>query len=116
MQVTDTVRNSTLQPAQIVITDGDGLDSRHKGIGLVEEGVTIDADVAASGNGPSFLFIWNHDATNFVEFGTSTGVYWGRVDPGEYGWIPLNGTVTTLYFKADTAECQIEYRVHERGS
>lgn len=53
-----------------------------------------------------WLQMQNLDPTNFVEWGFATGVYGGRLGPGEPAQFRLNPG-TTLYLKADTAACQV---------
>lgn len=67
-------------------------------VGLTEESLTFP-ELAVLG----FLHMLNLDATNFVRWGFSTGVYGGRINAGEpSGPFRLNPGAT-LYIIADTA-------------
>lgn len=52
-----------------------------------------------------WLIMQNLDSTNYVEWGFSTGVYGGRLEPNESAMFRLNPGAT-MYFKADTAACK----------
>jgi len=52
-----------------------------------------------------FVTIQNLDATNYVRWGFSTGVYGGRLRAGEYACFRLNPG-STLYLVANTASCK----------
>lgn len=52
-----------------------------------------------------WLFMQNLDTTNYVEWGFSTGVYGGKMEPGEPALFRLKPS-TTLYLKANTAACK----------
>ncbi len=58
-----------------------------------------------------FLAVRNMDATNFVSFGHTTGVYDVKVLAGQGGVIPWNGT--SVFAKADTASVEVEYLIIE---
>jgi hypothetical protein len=55
----------------------------------------------------------NLDATNYVRWGFSTGVYGGRMEAGETaGPFRLNPG-TTIYMIANTAACKVQIKVYE---
>lgn len=53
----------------------------------------------------------NLDDTNYVEWGFSTGVYGGKILPGEAYGIRLNAT--SLYMKAHTSACKVLVKGYE---
>ena len=58
-----------------------------------------------------FIFIQNHDATNYVEFGPESGgamVAIGRVKPGETAVMRLKPGVT-MRAQANTASCNVQF-------
>lgn len=59
------------------------------------------------------LFIQNLDATNFVEVDdvNTFDDFPQKILPG--GWIMLRPQTTTIYAKADTAECRVKVVAHE---
>ena len=61
------------------------------------------------GTSLGFLFIKNLDATNFVQFGKTTGVYTARLKPGELGIFRMDGN--TVFAKADTAAVYVYYKL-----
>ena len=71
-------------------------------IGITEESETF-SELSVLG----WLIMRNLDPTNFVEWGFSTGVYGGRMEPGESAGPFRLKPGTTLYLKADTAPCRV---------
>ena len=72
-------------------------------IGTTEVSLTLPA-------APGFIRLENLDATNYIEFGRTTGVYTGKLFPVggvNYAEFGLNGT--TLFVKANTAACVLKY-------
>ena len=91
-------------------------------------GFAVSADQAAAG-GPSpgmitvgtseestafpelgtlgWLMLHNTDATNYVQWGFSTGVYGGRMEAGEKAGPFRLEPGTTLFLKANTAACLV---------
>lgn len=69
-------------------------------IGTSEENTTFP-ELTTEG----FLYMRNLDATNYVEWGFSTGVYGGKMKAGETALYRLKPG-TTLYLKANTAACK----------
>lgn len=53
-----------------------------------------------------WIAMQNLDATNYVEWGFSTGVYGGRLKAGEFAIFRTNPALT-LYMKANTAACKV---------
>jgi len=87
---------------------GDAFTHQIQSIGTAEELLAKSADITT----PGYCYIINLDATNFVEFGVTTGVYSVRVEAGDIALFRLNGV--TLYAKADTGACLIEYIIIEQ--
>jgi len=79
-------------------------------VGTVEETLTLAADITNAG----LMYVENLDATNFIDIGYATGVYPNRIYPGEVSIIPLAIATATLYLKADTAACDMDYEITER--
>lgn len=73
-------------------------------IGTSEEVLTIPSDLATVG----YAFIHNLDASNFVQIGPSTGRTDFKLFAGEATLFRLNSG-TTIYVKADTASCDVEF-------
>ena len=96
-------------------TSGAGEHMLKQEIGTSEEEITIAADITG-GNGPGYMYIENTDGTNYVEVGTATGVYWGKLDAGARSVVELNSTVTSIFLKANTAACDVRLKIIERGS
>ena len=70
-------------------------------VGTTEES-TAFPELATEG----WLFMQNNDATNYIQWGFSTGVYGGRLRPNEYALFRLEPG-TTLFLKANTAACNV---------
>lgn len=77
-------------------------------IGTTEETITIAVD---QGNIRDLVIV-NRDDTNFVELGYATGVYVMKLFPGEaYKLGCVAASSDTLYLKADTASCRVDWMV-----
>lgn len=76
-------------------------------IGTTEEELTQIAELGT----PGYVYAVNLDDTNYVEIGSTTGVYDIKLKPGEIAvWRHNSGTV---YAKANTAACLVEYIIIE---
>ena len=78
--------------------------------------IPINAAITG-GNGPGWVFVKNHDATNYLKFGTVTTVYFAELDPGdgtETMAIPIARGATSLFVRADTANVDATFEIHER--
>lgn len=73
-------------------------------VGTSEESVSIAVD---SGSMHS-VWLYNRDATNFVTWGTATGVRPFKLRPGQAALVGLDGGTATLYLQADTAAVEVE--------
>jgi hypothetical protein len=102
-----TLTNGSLKysfaPGQLSIdqTTGAGPTPGFLTVGTSEES-TAFGELATLG----MCILQNLDATNYVEFGFSTGVYGIKLKPGEAAVFRLNPS-STLYMKADTASCKV---------
>jgi hypothetical protein len=79
-----------------------------KAVGTTEESVDFSTfDITTNG----MIHLYNNNATNFVEWGTTSGDYPGRLEagdvPGSQAVLQLNAG-KTLYLKANTAACDVE--------
>ena len=80
--------------------------------GTIEIG-TSEESVAFSELGTEgFLFMENLDDTNYVQWGFATTDYGGRIEAGEIAFFRLEPS-TTLYLKANTAACKVNFRAYE---
>ena len=75
-------------------------------VGLTEENLAKN-DVGTIG----YIAVRNTDATNYVELGSSTGVYSVKLRAGESCFIPWEGS--QVIAKANTATCDCEYLIIE---
>jgi hypothetical protein len=71
-------------------------------VGTVEESTTFP-ELTTEG----MLFMKNLDATNYVQWGFATGVYGGRIKPGETAGPFRMEPSLTLYLKANVAACRV---------
>jgi hypothetical protein len=78
---------------------------------------TTETSVALTGiTTPKVAIIWNLDATNFCELGTTSTDYPIKLFPTTTGLpniLTLNATKTTLYLKANTAATRVRIIVLE---
>ena len=82
-----------------------------KAVGTTEESVDFATlDIATNGQ----MVLINNDATNYVEWGTTTADYCGKIEAGGVaGPLQLNAG-KTLYLKANTAACDVEIIMYAR--
>ena len=106
-----TVTNGTFKH-DLIPTESPQFDQTTIGGGSLWVDVgTAAENIAFADGGPGYIFLKNHDATNFVEFRETTATTsLGRLDAG--GGIAvfklLSGS--TLEMKADTSACKVEIR------
>ncbi len=70
-------------------------------VGTTEESLSF-ADIPING----WVQLYNSDASNYVDWGFSTGVYGGRLEPGKRAQFFLKPSAT-VYVKANTAACLV---------
>jgi len=90
-----------------VTITGDAFTHGIQSIGTAEEEVAQGADVGT----PGYVLIVNLDATNYVEIGSTTGVYDIKLLAGEKALYRHNSA--TIYAKSNTAACLCEYIICE---
>lgn len=76
-------------------------------IGTSEESVSL-SEISTLG----WCYIQNLDATNYVRWGFSTGVYGGRILPGEFAMFRFNPG-SSLFMIANTAACKCQVKAIE---
>ncbi len=86
-----------------VTVSGDAFSHEVQAVGITEEALAQGADLGT----PGYMFIKNLDATNYVEIGSTTGVYDIKLKAGEPALYRHNSA--TVYAKANTAICNVEY-------
>lgn len=102
--------NHTTQMHRITSTQSaTGQDDRKHSIGTSEESITF-TDIATNG----WVWMFNDDATNYVEWGFSTGVYGGQMMAGESAGPFKMKSGATLFLKANTAACKVRVVHYER--
>ncbi len=74
--------------------------------GYVTIGTTEESQAFSELSTQGVVAMQNLDTTNYVRWGFSTGVYGGRILPGEVVFFRLNPG-TTLYLIANTAACKM---------
>jgi len=86
---------------------GDAFAHEVQSVGTTEEELAQGADLGS----PGYVFIKNMDATNYVEIGSTTGVYDLKLQAGECAVYRHNSN--TLYAKANTSAVLVEYVIIE---
>lgn len=74
--------------------------------GFITAGTSEESTAFPELTTEGWLFMKNLDGTNFVQWGFSTGVYGGRLEPGEIAMFRMEPSLT-LYLKANTAACKM---------
>lgn len=90
-----------------VTVTGDAFVSGILEVGTSEETLTQLNELGT----PGFLLLKNLDSTNYIEFGSTTGVYDIKLKAGEIAIFRHNSA--TAYAKANTAACLVEYTMIE---
>ena len=101
--------NAEIQKAftdQITVT-GDSYTAAVQSVGTSEEEITQHADVGT----PGYVMVINRDSTNYVEIGSTTGVYDIKLLAGEGAIWHHNSA--TIYAKANTGAVLCEYIIIE---
>jgi len=101
--------NSKVSRADTESVDVTGSEFTHQVqvVGTTEEEIAQGADVGT----PGYVWAKNLDATNYVEIGSTTGVYDIKVKAGEIALWRHNSA--TLYGKANTSAVRLEYIIIE---
>jgi len=86
---------------------GDVFTQEIQSVGTSEEELAQGADLGT----PGYVLAKNLDGTNYVEIGSTTGVYDIKLEAGEVALWRHNSA--TLYAKANTAACLVEYIIVE---
>ena len=109
--LTNSTTNETLsvRPDEITTT-GNHEDSGRIEIATSETTHTISTDIGNAG-----YSIWvNRDATNYVELGFATGNYPVKLLAGQVALIPLADATATIYLRANTAACDVQFKIYEQ--
>ena len=99
--------NFTKQKSINIDVSGDSYTSAVQNIGTTEEALTLVPDLTT----PGYVILINLDSTNYVEVGSTTGVYDLKLKPGELALYRHNSS--TIYAKANTSAINLEYIVVE---
>ena len=101
--------NSKISRASTASIDVTGSEFTHQVqvVGTTEEEIAQGADVGT----PGYVWAKNLDATNYVEIGSTTGVYDIKLKAGEIALWRHNSA--TLYGKANTSAVRLEYIIIE---
>jgi len=86
-----------------ITVTGDTFTHEVQSVGTTEEELAQGADLGT----PGYMLIINLDATNYVEVGSTTGVYDIKLKAGEICLYRHNSA--TVYAMANTAACLVEY-------
>ena len=107
--VNDTTSGVSVSATKTVTATGTALDLRILEIGTDEEEVTISTEIGDCG----ICFIHNLDSTNYVEVGFSTESYPIKILAGQFALMPIAAATASLFFKANTAACDVKFYCHE---
>jgi len=101
--------NAKVSRSDTELVDVTGTEFTHQvqSIGTSEEEIAQGADVGT----PGYVWAKNLDATNYVEIGSTTGVYDIKLKAGEIALWRHNSA--TLYGKANTSAVRLEYIIIE---
>ena len=93
--------------SKTITVTGDSYVSGVLSIGTDEETLTQLEDLGT----PGYILLKNMDSTNYIEVGSTTGVYDIKLEAGEIALYRHNSA--TVYAKANTAACLLEYTLIE---
>jgi hypothetical protein len=86
---------------------GDSFTHEIQSVGTSEEELAQGADLGT----PGYIFLKNLDSTNYVEVGSTTGVYNLKLLAGEVAIYRHNSA--TVFAKANSSACLVEYLLVE---
>ena len=86
---------------------GDACTNGVQSVGASEEELAQGAEVGT----PGYVIVKNLDDTNYVEIGSTTGVYDIKLKAGEVALWRHNSA--TIFAKANTAACLVEFIIAE---
>ncbi len=90
-----------------ITVSGDSFSHEIQSIGTVEEAVVQGNELGT----PGYVMLKNLDSTNYIEIGSTTGVYDIKLKAGEVAIYRHNSA--TIYAKANTSACLLEYIIIE---
>lgn len=90
-----------------VTVSGNAFTHQVQEVGTGEEELEQGTDLGA----PGYLLLKNLDSSNYVEVGSTTGVYDIRIRAGEVALYRHNSA--TIYAKATGGACDVEYLLIE---
>lgn len=101
--------NASARMSEGVTVDvaGDAYTQGVQVIGTSEEELSQGADLGT----PGYVFVLNMDSSNYVEVGSTTGVYDIKILAGKFALWPHNSA--TIYIKANTATVNVDYLIVE---
>lgn len=105
------VLKSDFNPGSLLLTQTTaGIFDSVRSITTTETSVTLTGITT-----PRVCVLYNLDATNYVEAGTTTADYPFKLRPASMASVfELNAGKTTLYLKANTATCKVRIIVLEQ--
>lgn len=99
-------KDNRAESIQVDVT-GDAFSHQVQEVGTTEEELAQGADLGT----PGYMFLKNLDSTNYVEVGSTTGVYDIKMKAKEIALYRHNSA--TVYAKANTSACKVEYLLIE---
>ena len=110
LQLTNGLLKSDFNPGRLQIAQtNSGKFERVVSIATSETSVVLTGITT-----PGVAIVYNLDATNYCELGTTTADYGSKLRPSGFpAIIPLNTGKTTLYLKANTAATKVQIIVLE---
>ena len=105
---TDTGRSLSVSRLAVAAT-GDNYGSGKATVGTSEVEITLPTDIGSAGA----AMLVNRHATNYIDVGFATGVYYLRLLPGQPALIPLEPTVSSIFVISDAAASILEYDFKE---
>lgn len=75
------------------------------GLVTITSAAEVEVDCSVVGT-PGYVRLVNYDQTNFVKWGFATGAYGGKIRPGGSALIELLAPQTSIFMRADTADCR----------
>ena len=98
---------AVLAKSKVITPAALDFQSGSQSVGTSEETIAL-GDIGTIG----WVFVVNTDETNYVEIGSATGDYLGKMLAGE-SFGPVRWNAAAIYLKANTAACVVRYIVTE---
>ena len=115
LDISATITNTTTNETLSVRPDAFATTGEHEDSGVIEVGtsqttLTLKTDIGDAG----YAIFVNRDSTNSVAIGFSNLDFKLDLKAGQVALLPLQSTISAIYMLANTAACDVQYKIFEQ--